>query len=308
MRSAEDKVRDGRAHALCFFATMVVSTSFPVGAAITQGLDSLLIALLRFSLATALLAPFVAWRYGIRFPGFSALARYGAISLFFVVFFWGMFEALRYTSALNTAAIFTLLPTFTAVASFVLLKDRLNAVAMTALVVGMGGAVWVVFRGDGAAFMALKVNRGDVIFLIATASMGLYGTLVKRLYRGEPMIQMTFWTLLCGAAWLLVLSLPQLGGVAWATVPFTVYAGIIYLGISTVITFFSFQWSATVIGPTKVMSYSYLNPVLVLLIGLGLGRAAPWTALWPGLLMTLGATVILQRSRSRQGPLRTKAG
>ncbi|TCS62174.1 DMT family transporter [Varunaivibrio sulfuroxidans] len=308
MSDAGDRSRESRAHLLCFLATMVVATSFPVGAAITQGLDSLLIALLRFSLATALLAPFVAWRYGLRFPGFAALARYGAISLFFVVFFWGMFAALRYTSALNTAAIFTLLPTFTAVASFILLKDRLNALAMTALAVGMGGAMWVVFRGDGAAFLALNLNRGDVIFLLATISMGLYGALVKHLYRGEPMAQMTFWTLLCGAAWLLVLSLPRLHGVVWTAVPFPVYAGIVYLGISTVITFFSFQWSATVIGPTKVMSYSYLNPALVLLIGLGLGHAAPWGALWPGLLMTLGATVILQRARPRRSPRRVEAG
>ncbi len=45
-------------------ATVLVAMSFPVGAAITNGLDSLVLTFLRFALAALLLAPIVAWRYG----------------------------------------------------------------------------------------------------------------------------------------------------------------------------------------------------------------------------------------------------
>ena len=51
------------------------------------------------------------------------------------------------------------------------------------------------------------------------------------------------------------------------------------------------------IGPTRVMSYTYLNPVLVLLVGLGFGEALPPVMTWPGLVLVVVATVILQRTR-----------
>ena len=51
-------------HLLTMLATALVATWFPVGAAITNGLDSLVLTFLRFALAALLFAPIVAWRYG----------------------------------------------------------------------------------------------------------------------------------------------------------------------------------------------------------------------------------------------------
>jgi drug/metabolite transporter (DMT)-like permease len=279
-------------------ATVLVATSFPVGAAITHGLDSLVLTFLRFTLAAVLFAPIVVWRYGLVMPGLRDLARYGALSACLVGFFWGMFAALRHTSALNTAAIFAFTPAITAAVSAVLLKERLSGAARTALPLGMIGAIWVVFRGDPAALISLNLGLGDGIFLAGTIAMGLYGPLVKYLHRGEPMAQMTFWTLATGAFWLLLLSAPRLSGVEWGEVQLSVYGGIVYLAVfTTLITFFVFQWSATVIGPTKVMSYTYLNPALVLVIGLAFGQDIPTLATFPGLLLIVAATCVLQWSK-----------
>ncbi len=51
-------------HLLTMLATALVATSFPVGAAITNGLDSLVLTFLRFALAALLVAPIVAWQDG----------------------------------------------------------------------------------------------------------------------------------------------------------------------------------------------------------------------------------------------------
>ncbi len=50
-------------HILTMLATVLVATSFPVRAAITNGLDSLVLIFLRFALAALLFAPIVAWRF-----------------------------------------------------------------------------------------------------------------------------------------------------------------------------------------------------------------------------------------------------
>ena len=58
------KCLEQRSHLLMLMATALVATSFPIGAAITNGLDSLVLTFLRFALAALLLAPFVAMRAG----------------------------------------------------------------------------------------------------------------------------------------------------------------------------------------------------------------------------------------------------
>ena len=287
-----------RAHALMLLATVLVATSFPVGAAITHGLDSVVLTFLRFALAALLFGPIVAWRYDLPLPGWRDLVRYAVISAFLVCFFWGMFAALRHTSALNTGTIFTFTPAIAAAVSYFLLKDRLGAAARLALPVGFVGAIWVIFRGDPDALLALELGQGDGIFLGACLAMGCYMPLVKFLHRGEPMARMTFWTLTTGAGWLFLLSLGRFGSVDWVLVPMSVYGGIVYLAVfTTLITFFIFQASTAVIGPTRVLSYTYLNPAFVLLIGLGFGDPLPPLATYPGLVLIVGATFILQRTK-----------
>jgi len=115
---------------------------------------------------------------------------------------------------------------------------------------------------------------------------------------------MTFWTIAIGALWLFLLSAPRLPQVAWSAVPIAVYGGITYLAVfTTLITFFVFQWSSTVIGPTKVMSYTYLNPAIVLVIGLALGQEIPPLATYPGLLLIISATFVLQWAKPTTLPI-----
>lgn len=289
-----------RAQLLTMFATVLVSTSFPIVAAIAQGLDSVVLTLLRFALAALMLAPLVAWKYGIPRPSLKDLGRYGLLSACMVGFFWGMFEALRFTSPLNTATIFTLTPLVAAAVSAVLLKERLKTRSFVALGLGFIGAIWVIFRGDFSSLIALDLNRGDAIFLAGTMAMGFYGPLIRHLHRGEPMAQMSLWILVTGTGWLFLLALPRLGGIEWSGVETTVYLGVLYLAVfTTLITFFVFQWSTMILGATKVMSYTYVNPILVLIIGLLLGHDLPPALTYPGLLLVLGATVVLQTAQPK---------
>ena len=235
-----NSVSDLPVHGLMLTATFLVATSFPVAAAITGGLDSVVLTLIRFSLATLLFAPIVLWRYGLVVPKASDFLRYGVLSILLVTFFWCMFTALRMTSPLNTAAIFALNPIITATLAAVLLRERMPLSARVALPIGAVGAIWVIFRGDPKAFLALEFGTGDIVFLAGTIALAAYGTLVKVLHRGEPMARMTFWILATGSVWLLLLSLPKLGDIQWSAIPFGVFAGIAYLSIfTTIVTFFS---------------------------------------------------------------------
>jgi len=284
-----------RVHAQMLLVRGLIATSFPVGAAITHGLEPAMLTLLRFVLASLLFAPFVAVRHGIALPTPRALAGYAAISACMVIFFWSMFEALRWTSALNAATLFTLVPGIAACYAAFLVRERLGSRRLAAIGLGLVGAVWVVFRGDPAALVSFAFNKGDLIFFGGCLVLGLYAPLVRRFNRGEPAAVMTFWVLLTGTGWLVLLNNTAIWTTDWSGIDLGVFAGIAYLAVFTTILSFFIQQHATLrIGPTRVTSYSYLNPALVVLIEWIAGKGLPPLIVLPGVAIILAATFVVQ--------------
>jgi len=277
-----------------FLCAVLVSVSFPVGAAISRDLDPAALTLIRFGFASLLFAPVVWYRCGLG-VSLSAIFRYSIIAAVLVVFFWCMFLSLRYTSALNTSAIFTLVPSFSGIYAIWINRERLGKVRLAALLLGLIGALWIIFRGDINLLTSLVWNKGDLIFLAGCLVMGLYTPLVGRLHRGEPMVQMAFWVTVCGTVWLLLPGGTALLALDLADVPFRVWGGVVYLAIfSTIITFFLTQYCTLFIGPTRAMAYSYLYPGLVLLIDLFFGGRWPGALVLPGIVLVLFSMGIVQ--------------
>ena len=275
-------------------ATILVATSFVVGAAITRGLDPAVLTLIRFLLASLLLAPY-ARRQGLRRISGGELLRYAGISASIVVFLCCMFTALRYTSALNTSAIFTLAPGISGLYGLFLLRERLGRARLIALACGLVGALWVIFRGEPARLLLLDFNRGDLLFFAGTFAMALYPPLVKRWHRREAMAVMTFWVMLTGAGWLLLLAGPELFRVEWRRVAPLVWAGIAYLAVfTTVVTFFLNNVATVRIGSPRVAAYSYLYPAFVLLLDWRLGHGLPPLSTLPGIGIVVLATIVVQ--------------
>lgn len=282
-------------------ATLLIATSFPVGAAIATGLDPAVLTLLRFIVAALLFAPIIAWRYGLTWPGWRAMAGYAAISLCITGFFWAMFEALRFTTALNTGTIFVLIPSLAAIYSYFLLGQRLGRYQLMALGLGIVGAVWVVFRGDIDRLLALEFNRGDAIFFAGVLLMAANAPLVKKLHRSEPPAIISFWSLVTGCFWLLLFANTKLWTTDWAAIDIGVFGGIVYLAVfTTILSTFLFQAATLKIGPNRVAAYTYVNPLLVVLIDWAIGKGLPPLQVFPGIVIALGATFVLQLGARQQ--------
>jgi drug/metabolite transporter (DMT)-like permease len=282
-----------KVHALLLLSTCLVSTSFIVAKHITQTLDPLGLTLIRFVLAALILLPIVAlrhdWRVSIR-----SLLRYGAVSGCLVIFFWAMFLSLRYTSSLNISVIFTLVPAISGIYAAWFARERIGPNLLLVLSVGLVGALWVIFRGDLEQFRGMSLNKGDLIFFGGCLAMGLYTPLIRVMHRNEPMEVMTFWILATGCVWLLPGALLGLGNTNWTVVPLSTWLWILYLALfSTVITFYLTQYGTRVIGPTRTISYSYLYPLLVMILDFLLGKGWPELQVLPGVFLTLSAMLIL---------------
>ena len=284
-------------HLFMLLSATLVSTSFIVGAAITEALDPALLTLIRFIIAASIFGPIVHYRYGLHYS-FSLLWRSALISGCLVIFFCAMFLSLRYTSALNISVIFALVPSISCLYAFFLLRERLRKEQFIALFCGLLGVLWVVFGGDIVRLLTMQWNHGDLIFLVGCVFMGLYAPLVKIVHRGESMAVMTFWILVTGAMWLFCYVGKDIFTVSWGDVPLFVWAGMSYLAVfTTIITFFITQYSVLFLGPTKVTAYSYLYPGLVLLLNFFIGNGLPQVKVMPGVLIIVVAMFVLMNAK-----------
>ncbi len=273
-----------------------IATIFSVGDEIADSMPASVLMALRFGTAALLFAPYILWRYGICWPGLSGLWRYGLLSLLSTVFFWSMFEGLKYTDSLNTSAISTSIPGFTAIYGAILMRERLGRYRSAALLLGLLGTLWVIFRGEPARFIALELNKGDALFFIGCISMGLYAALIPKLHRGEPVAVMSFWIMVMVAAMFTTVANVEFADIAWGRIEDSVWGSLAWLAIGpTMLTFFMIQSTSLVIGATRVQSYSYLIPAFVLVFDWALGRGLPTAMTIPGIIVVLLATFVVQR-------------
>lgn len=239
-------------HLLMLLCMVLIAGSFPIAHAITDALPPVVMMWLRFLFAALLFIPLILWRGGFIIPSVATLFRYSLLSIPLVVFFWCMFEALRYTSALNTGAIYTIVPVMTAGIAFFVNGERTNKRRALWLILGMLGAVWIIFRGSPQAMLNLQLNYGDGIFLLGSLFMAANGPLIKRYYRNEPLEQLTFWLLLMGSGWLLLASLTSTSELSWQAIDQNVIWGLLYLTLfTTLITFFLFNHGTVKLGAIK---------------------------------------------------------
>lgn len=287
-------------HLLLLFSTTIVSTSFIVAELITDSLDPMVLTFVRFVLAALILLPLVGFRYGLKIET-AAFFRYGSISGCLVIFFWSMFFSLRYTSSLNISVLFTLVPAISALFASFINRERITRSLVLALVIGLIGAIWVIFKGDLGLLAALAWNRGDLIFFGGCLAMALYTPLVRRVHRGEPLEIMTFWVLVTGCLWMTPGTVYKLSSVLLSQIPSATWLWIAYLALfSTVVSFYITQYATKMIGPTRTISYSYLYPLFVMILNFLLGHGWPPLRVMPGIVLTLTAMVLLIQSSMRQ--------
>lgn len=291
------KINYSNPHFLMLLYTVLVSGSFHIGHVLINYMDSTVLTFVRFLLGSVLFGVYVFPRYEVRLPSLSDLARYFAISASMIFYFWAMFEALRYTTPLNTAITYTVVPLFSAVYGIFLLKERVSFVKFAVLFAAMLGAVWVIIDGSLSRLAELDFNKGDLIFLAGCLCIGLYSPLSKKLHKTEPMPVLTLWTMITGTAWLLLIANVKILRINFSALDTVFFAGVAYITVfATIATFFIVQYSSKKLPVSKVMSYIYLTPVFVIIIQALIGKGLPHTAVIPGVAASVVATFYFLRS------------
>jgi drug/metabolite transporter (DMT)-like permease len=137
---------------------------------------------LRWAIAFLLILPF-AWKHLKRdWPairgklGIMILVSITGIGIFNTLQYW----ALEHTTALNTLLLQSTGPLIVAVWSLILLGVRLTLAQAFGVVLSLTGVLVILMHGDFTALSNINFNKGDLIFLVAMTTFGLYSVLTLK--------------------------------------------------------------------------------------------------------------------------------
>ncbi len=288
-----------RGHLAMLAFSALVAGSFALGARMANLVDPGAFTSLRFLLATAVVGVMALASGGPDLRAFRApwrvLVLGGLIASYFVL----MFEGLKTALPVSAAAVFTLTPPMAALFGWIVLRQVTGPWVALALGVGGAGALWVIFRGDGAAFRAMAVGHGEVVYFVGCAAHALYAPMVRRLNRGEGAASFTFATLAAGTVLLAVWAAPAIRATDWANLPGIVWVTLGYTVVAaTAFSFVLLQYATLRLPAAKVMAYTFLVPSWVILWEVVLGASWPAARVATGVAMTAVALLLLLRPDS----------
>jgi drug/metabolite transporter (DMT)-like permease len=254
-------------------AVLLWGAQFPVAKSLFSTVDPYHVSLIRYAVATLLLAPIVVWREGT-----VALRYYGRAwpaSLLGVVGMCGspllVFAGLQITRPEHAAIIVSLQPSMTAIADWALHGRRPARFTLACIATAFAGVVLVVTKGDPSFAFGQGELVGDVLVLVGAACWVVY-TMGTERFRGWSALKLTLLTLIPGSI-ALGLATAALVALGVARVPSpavlaSVAGELAFLALAGVL-LAMICWNAGTrrIGALNTMLLLNLVPIVVFVIG-----------------------------------------
>lgn len=283
-------------HLAMLLFSALVAGSFSLGGMVANEIAPLALNAVRFVIAGVAVGTAAMVTTGIPRSAFAAPWRYVLLGGLFAIYFVLMFEGLKTSPPVSSAAVFTLVPAMSGVFAWFLLAQRITPRMALALCIGGVGALWVIFRADLGALLAFDIGRGEFIFFFGCIAHAIYTPLVRRLNRGESAVVFSFGTLVAGALWLGLVGAGDLRATEWGSLRPMVWITILYVALgASAITFVLVQFATLRLPSAKVMAYTYLVPSWVICWEVVLGNGVPQLMISAGTCLTVLALLLLLR-------------
>lgn len=219
---------------------------------------------LRWTVAAAVLAPFVVGALKGRWKeAFAQWRRFFVFGLFGMVLFqtllyWG----LHYTEAINAVLLNSALPIMMILVTWVMSRETASGRQWLGVVISLGGIVAIVARGSLETLGALEFNYGDLIILAALPIWAIYSNLLRNWDTGFQGLPLTFLIVLFGL--MIQVPLAATEALVFDPAPFTTETIVVflYVGIfSSAIGVFFWNLGVAMIGPNRAGFSIHLLPL-----------------------------------------------
>ncbi|QWG22548.1 DMT family transporter [Bradyrhizobium sediminis] len=206
--------------------------------------------------------------------------------------------ALQYTEALNALLIQSSGPLFVALWALTLFGVRLTWAQLAGIMISLAGVLTILLRGDFAALVSIRFNRGDVMFAGAVVSFGLYSALMTRRPKTHQLSLISF-TIGCGALLLLPFSIWEFSTGVRLKPDLLTAATLSYVVIfPSTLAYLFFNRGIALIGPNRAAPFLHLVPVFGSAMAILLLGEQPQLFHLIGYVLVLAGVVIASRQAS----------
>ncbi len=171
------------------------------------------------------------------------------------------YHGLEFTTALNGSLMQSSAPLMIGLWSLILFRDRLTLAQLVGILISSCGVLTIVVHGDPATLAHLKINPGDVWFLVAMASYALYAALLRR----RPAIHfLSFlaFTFIAGALMLAPVTVAEFVAGRRVDPTFAAFAVLVYVVIfPSLVAYIFFNRGVELIGANRTGPFFHLIPV-----------------------------------------------
>lgn len=199
-----------------------------------------------------------------------------------------LYQALRYTSAIDAALINALNPALIVLLAAILVGDKLSWRGIGGVVIGLVGVLIVITRGSPFAILTIGLTTGDLFMFGAILMWSLY-TIYGRRLGGTPPIAATAVQALCTVVVMCPIAL--LNGVSWPAQPEPTM-GLLFIGlIPSIISYVLWNMALRKLPASKAGSFLNMITVFTVVIGVALGHEFSSVQMLGGLLVFAGVYI-----------------
>lgn len=245
-----------------------LASSFMAAGQVSRNVDPMLLTALRLFFSALMFLPMLLLKNKSPIT-VKGLLAHSALGLLLAIYFGTLFEALRYTTSVNTAMMYALVPLLTlGCETFVLPGSKLSGRLLPMLTAAIGALMLIL---KGAAPGELPSVYAVSVYTVGCIAMAIYSPLSQRFkegsLKGRPPAVMTFWNMLFGALCLFLVCLVTGGWrTLWQVSPSDLF-WLVYLAMfGTLATFWLLHRAIGAIPSSTVISYVYLSTLFTALV------------------------------------------
>lgn len=292
---------------LLVLAILFFSGNFVLGRAVSNTIPPVTLTYIRWSGAFLLFLPVCRRQFKEYLPllksqlwVFMALGMSGMIG-FNIFQYW----AVKYTTAINANIINAATPMFTAVATWIFLREKLAAGQVAGILLAFLGVLTIITRMNILQILSYEVNSGDLLMVIAVIINTFYIIFLRKKGGDIPLYVIFSYSVLTGllVAWPLPLLELYTYGYAWIyNLNYYHYLSLLYFAVfPSILSLIFFSKAILDIGPVKTSIYQNLGIVFTSILGIAfLGEGLNLSHILGGILIVYGVWLTNTRTAERK--------
>lgn len=196
-----------------------------------------------------------------------AIAAFFGVALNMLSFFKG----LSMTTPISASVIMVTTPILVLILSAIILKEKITAVKILGILVGLSGAVLLIAYGQSLN-VGENAMLGNFLVFVNAASYAMYLIVVKKLTQKYHPFTFVKWLYLFGLIMIIPFSISEALEIQWQTINSSILLKILFVIVFTTFCTYLFNiFALTKLKPTTLSSFIYLQPLLATIYALLVG-------------------------------------